>query len=229
MSTEDFRSYLHALERRLAQPLPGLDAQRRMAPEGRIPADYSPTPPEARYGAVLLLLYPSPDGVVVPFIRRPADDTPHGGQIAFPGGGFDHGDQFPDGTAIREAWEEVGLDGSRLRVLGVLTPLYIWVSNYSVFPVVASMEEPPRFSLNPTEVESLEIIALEDLHPARSRDTFDARGHRIVAPCFTVDAVRIWGATAMMLNEFMVLHEGLYRSEGPPQHSRQHGRGPDGR
>jgi 8-oxo-dGTP pyrophosphatase MutT (NUDIX family) len=136
--------------------------------------------------------------------------------VAFPGGGYEAGDAFPEGTALREASEEVGVDSSSVRVLGALTPLYIWVSNYSVYPVIAVTETPPRFTLNPTEVEDLEIVRLEALHGSRTEQTFAARGYRIVAPCFATEGVSIWGATAMMLNELILLHGELRKTPGLP-------------
>ncbi len=212
-----FDDYAARLEARLAEPLPGLSVQRQMAPEGRIPENYDPIPDNARQGAVLVLLYRHEGRMVIPFIRRPEDDTPHAGQIAFPGGGFDEGDEFPVGTALREAWEEVGVAEAEVRVLGVLTPLYIWVSNYSVHPVVGVTSVPPAFSINPREVESLEIVGVDQLAASRTQETFLARGYRIVAPCFAADGVSIWGATAMMLNELVVIHEELRRSGHHPE------------
>ncbi len=212
-----FEDYIARLEARLAEPLPGLPAQRRMAPEGRSPERYDPTPEHARQGAVLVLLYRHEGRIVMPFIRRPEDDTPHAGQIAFPGGGFDEGDHFPVGTALREAWEEVGVKQESVRILGRLTPLYISVSNYSVHPVVGVTAVPPAFSINPREVESLEIVGIDNLPGSRTQETFPARGYRIVAPCFAADGVSIWGATAMMLNELVVIHEELRRTGRRPE------------
>ncbi len=215
-TSTSFADYVEALQRRLGEPLPGIAAQSQMAPEGRIPEDYDAVPDGARRGAVLVLLYWDGGDIVIPFIRRPEDETPHAGQIAFPGGGYEQGDTFPGGTALREAWEEIGVDATAVRILGTLSPLYIWVSNYSVYPVVGVTETPPRFTLNPTEVEDLEIVRLEALHGSRTEQTFAARGYRIVAPCFATNRVSIWGATAMMLNELILIHGELRRTPGLP-------------
>ncbi|MFW5729578.1 MAG: NUDIX hydrolase, partial [Spirochaetota bacterium] len=109
-----FEDYIARLEARLAEPLPGLPAQRRMAPEGRSPERYDPTPEHARQGAVLVLLYRHEGRIVMPFIRRPEDDTPHAGQIAFPGGKRDTCDADLGACALREAEEEIGLPRNRV-------------------------------------------------------------------------------------------------------------------
>jgi 8-oxo-dGTP pyrophosphatase MutT (NUDIX family) len=204
-----FTQYASALEDRLQDVLPGIDAQREMAPAGRFPPDYDPAPPDARYGAVLLLLFPREVRMVAPFIRRPSDDTPHGGQIALPGGGLEGHERFPTDTALREAREEIGVAPGSLRVLGALTPLYIWVSNYSVVPVVAVTPYEPVFTADPGEVEEVLLLGVDDLDAGRDEQSFATPRGRVSAPCFHTGGVSVWGATAMILSEFLQLHREL--------------------
>ncbi len=207
--TSWFREYVSALELRLQEPLPGLSGQREMAPEGRIPRSYDPAPAHARYGAVLLLLFPRNGELLIPFIERPADDTPHGGQIALPGGGYEANERFPTDTALREAREEVALSSAQLRVLGALTPLYIGVSNYSVVPVLGASGEEPDLTPDPREVERVHLLNVDALDRGREERSFASRRGCVTAPCFTAGGVSVWGATAMMLSEFLRLHRDL--------------------
>ncbi len=131
MTFKAFESYVTEAKRALLEPLPGLDAQIAMAPEGRITDDYNPEPATARRGAVLILVYPGAQGVTIPLIKRPEDRSVHSGQIAFPGGAFESPESFPLETALRETEEEIGIPRDAVEVLGLLSPLYIPPSNFS--------------------------------------------------------------------------------------------------
>ncbi len=237
-----FDSYLAALGTRLRAPLPGVAAQREMAPIGRLDDGYDPCPHGARRAAVLALLWPhSPHEVALPLIARPEDGTVHAGQLALPGGRHEKGDSFPVGTALRETVEELGLPGPEqrdgagrtaavahagpdaglriagepLRVLGTLTPLYIPVSETIVVPVVAALSAAPPLTPSPTEVTAVHIVELQGLPQTRSVDTFRTQLGSTVAPCYHLDGGVIWGATAMILSELCWLHRDTARVRRP--------------
>ncbi len=236
--SDQFTSYLDALSTRLKAPLPGLAAQREMAPLGRLDDGYDPCPHGARRAAVLVLLWPhSPQGVALPLIARPEDGTIHAGQLALPGGRHESGDSFPVGTALRETVEELGLLGADqrhpsrrlaavaraspdtglwivgdpLRLLGTLTPLYIPVSETIVVPVVAALSAPPPLNPSPAEVTAVHIVELERLPQTRSVEEFRTQLGSTVAPCYHLDGAVIWGATAMILSELCWLHHDAAR------------------
>lgn len=178
-----------------------------MAPVGRIGDGYNPTPPEARCGAVLLLLYPGPQGVSLPLIKRPEGPSVHSGQIALPGGGYEAAEHFPIETALRETEEEIGILRNSISVLGILTPLYIPPSNYSITPVVGATKVPePAFRPEPREVDRVIPVRIDDLRP--SIETAEVLGStgRWNAPCYRLGESIIWGATAMILSEYLVVH-----------------------
>jgi 8-oxo-dGTP pyrophosphatase MutT (NUDIX family) len=134
----------------------------------------------------------------------------HAGQVAFPGGAIDPGDDGPVGAALREAQEETGLDTSGVRVLGELPSAYIAPSGYVVTPVLAWWERPsPVTVMDPREVARVARVRVSDLLHAPHR--FQVRHPSgYVGPGFEVDGLFVWGATAQMLNRVLT-EAGLER------------------
>ena len=180
-----------------------------MAPYPRRSDDvYYDTPPtEARRSGVLVLFYPQRDRLYIPLILRPTYDGVHSGQVGFPGGGYEAGDVDIVATAIREAYEEVGIQPDQVAVLGQLSPLYVFASNNLVHPTVAWSAQRPTFLLDSHEVDKLiEAPLLELLDPANQRrEEWQLRGRVADVPFFRIENQTIWGATAMMLSELLAL------------------------
>ena len=186
-----------------------------MAPRTRVDTRYRTVPDDARHGAVLILLLDTEHGPAIPLIVRTDDGTTHGGQIGLPGGGFEDGDSFPVGTAIRETEEEIGAQTDAIEVLGRLTPLYIWVSNYHITPVVGYYRGDHRaFVANPAEVERILVRGVGELAAGRTRRSVEARGLRVRVPAYVAGDVEVWGATAMVLSEFFVIHREVAAAAG---------------
>ncbi len=192
--------WVDTLEARLAEELPGLDSQRKMAPVGRVPSSYEAEPEGARKAAVLLAV--TGDARLV-MIRRARDGGAHSGQMAFPGGAVESVDQSLEAAALREAHEEVGLDPSEVRLLGSLTPLYIPISNYTIYPVVGYITRLPHFVCQPGEVDGVVVVSITELASSRGHLSPDAPGSAAGAPCYRTAACEIWGATAMIVEEFL--------------------------
>lgn len=194
----------------LTRRLPGIEAQRRMAPSpSRGP--YFDSPPEgARRAAVMILLYPTDGGWTLPLIVRPTDLTHHGGQIGLPGGCIEAGETEWQ-AAVRELEEELGVPAGGIEPLGQLSPLYVFVSNNYVTPWVAAIDRVPAFRLNAAEVaEVLEMPLANLLDPAEAnffwRETDCIRQQ---VPYFALGSHRIWGATAMILAELAAIADSL--------------------
>jgi len=196
-----------ALRKRLAGTLPGIDAQMRFAPVpprerwqlGHFPAD-------SRAAAALLLLYPQENGVAVPLTVRARGLARHAGQISLPGGATDHGETLVE-AALRETAEEIGVNPESVRVLGELTPVHVLVSGFTLHPVVGVTEHRPDFVAAPDEVEEILEVSLDDLRDA-SRIRLATRireGVAVEYPYFDLLGHQVWGATAMVLGEFICL------------------------
>ena len=206
--------WISRLESRLQQSLPGLAAQMQMAPGTRqamLKAQNFIVPSDAKQSAVLLVLYPGAEGISFPLIERSAYEGVHSRQISLPGGQTDPGDASHVHTALREAEEEIGLSKNEVRVIGQLSELYIPPSNFIVQPVIAVSEVRPRFVLDPVEVASLietPVLPLLDGHFSGT-SMVKARGMEYEVPSFTIQGHVVWGATAMMLSELVVVMNGL--------------------
>jgi 8-oxo-dGTP pyrophosphatase MutT (NUDIX family) len=197
------------LAARFAEPLPDADARRRFAPRPpRGNWDPSRIPDTARPAAALLLLYPHADRVHVVLTERHSDLPHHPGQISLPGGRVDPGETLSH-TALREAQEEVGVDPSQVRILGSLSSVFVFVSNFTIHPFVGVTTARPSFALAPQEVEALIEVPLDHLRdPARfhwGRRTRE--GISMEFPYFDLGDREVWGATAMILGEFAVLFD----------------------
>jgi 8-oxo-dGTP pyrophosphatase MutT (NUDIX family) len=192
-----------ALRVRLAGTLPGLDAQMRFAP---FPSRAGQRPDSARTAAALLLLYPGESGVAIPLTVRASTLAHHAGQISLPGGATNAGETLAQ-AALREASEEIGIDPACVRVLGELTPVHVIVSGFTVHPVVGVTDTRPPFQAAAGEVDAIVEVSLEDLRDAsRIRTGTRVRdGMAVEYPYFDLYGHRVWGATAMVLGEFICL------------------------
>ncbi len=208
------RDIIERLRARLQQPLPGRNAQERMM--GRVVSMPLQVPDDARLSAVLCLLFPMNEELHVLLMKRKEDKTAHSGQVSFPGGRFEEGDADLKATALREAYEEVGILCEDVDILGALTELYIPVSNFNVYPFVGFAESRPNYSLSHNEVaHTLEVPLNELLHAERktvaevvSPKYPDVK--RKVNAYILKDGTIIWGATAMMISELEVVLEDIY-------------------
>lgn len=198
---------VETLRARLREPLPGLAAQLTMGPPQRgAPEQWTEAQENGRPAAVLVLLYPFEYTTALVLTQRHADLKDHSGQIAFPGGRIEHG-ETPVEAALREGWEEVGVDPDAADVLGTLTDLYIPPSDFTVTPVVAAIYERPVFRPQEEEVDVIIEVPLPALLDPASRTTalWTLRGQEIEIPYFAFGQFEIWGATAMILAEFLAL------------------------
>lgn len=157
--------------------------------------------------SVLILLYPNVPGTDISFvlIQRPSYEGVHGGQISLPGGRSEEADKDLKQTALRETKEEIGIDPETIVTIGVLTELYIPPSNYLVLPFVGYTLEKPLLNPDPQEVAGIIEIKLTDLKNDRNikhKEIYIRHGISLFAPCFEINGYTIWGATAMILNEF---------------------------
>jgi 8-oxo-dGTP pyrophosphatase MutT (NUDIX family) len=200
-----YSDVVNRLERKFAQPLPGSAAQDLLAPRPRREWPTGFNPARVRLAAGLLLVFPNEsDAHIVLTVR--ADRVRHGGQVSLPGGAVDPGETF-ERAALREAHEEVGLAPDHVRVLGALTPLDIPVSGFRLHPIVAAAPRRPALKPSDGEVARILEVSLDDLLQSDrlTEREWTRDGRTLRVPAFVVHDVEIWGATAMVLAEFLVL------------------------
>lgn len=207
-----FFTEIEKLANRIASGnLPGKEAQIRMVSD-RFKDRYFELQPNAqtREGAVLILLYPEKDTLGLPLILRPQNEKGvHSGQAAFPGGKKDETDKDFIQTALREAQEEVSLDISEVKILGQISPLFVFASNFMVYPTVAYTEKKPCLQANPAEVAEIFFTDIDTLkNPVTIKKTLiSTPQYTFEAPYFDIAGKIVWGATAMMLSELIAILE----------------------
>jgi 8-oxo-dGTP pyrophosphatase MutT (NUDIX family) len=158
----------------------------------------------ARRSAVLILFGEGAQGPDVLLIEKSVHLTRHAGQPAFPGGGADPGDDYPVGTALREAQEEAGVEPAGVQVLATLPELFLDRSDNIVVPVVGWWAEPGEVVIgDPREVARVARVPLAELtDPAnRFRTRHPASGW--IGPAFDVAGMTVWGFTAGLLDAIL--------------------------
>lgn len=207
-SLTSFDEYVTYLRRRLAASLPGTEAQLTMAPAYRQdPTVAQVDGKSCREASVLALLFPADDTPHLVFTARRDDLDHHPGQISFPGGRPELGDDDLRDTALREAREEIGLLPDDVDILGMLTPLYIPPSNFCVYPFVGAVRYAPTFTPEDEEVDTILTASLSHLLAPETlrHEPWILHGREVIVPFFAVEEHQIWGATAMMLAELLAL------------------------
>jgi 8-oxo-dGTP pyrophosphatase MutT (NUDIX family) len=159
--------------------------------------------------AVLVPLHGWPDHPGLVFTERRSDLKRHAGEISFPGGRRDEGEELVE-TALREAEEEIGLSRDNVEIVGALPPIGTFVTNYKVHPFVGLIEHGLPFEPNPAEVESVLVASLDDLAAGYEKRRLVRRGVPIKTDTFLIADKLIWGATARIL---AMLFESLNRTE----------------
>lgn len=188
-------------------PLPGRAAQLTMAVRPR-PGDRSDLPkPCPREGAVLVLLYEQHGNLFLPLTQRTETVELHKGQISLPGGAREPADKTLIDTALRETNEELGIPREAIELLGALTPLYIPVSSFCVYPYVGYAKEAFALQLDPKEVQQVIEVPLGLLLDVSIRqiETHFRDNQKFEVPVYRIASHKVWGATAMILAEFLTL------------------------
>jgi 8-oxo-dGTP pyrophosphatase MutT (NUDIX family) len=134
--------------------------------------------------------------------RRPDDMRRHAGEVAFPGGRQDPGEDLQT-TALREAEEEVGLPRADVELLGALKPVPTLATGYAIYPFVGLIDAGREWVLSPREVEQVIEPSLSQLREGFGRQRIVRRGIPLRSDVYVVGEAFIWGATARMLTDLL--------------------------
>lgn len=210
--------HLAEVKRALAAARGGRPAQERMSPRPR-PGDIFPMPENAagKQAAVLILLYEKGGDLYFFLTRRSNTVGVHQGQISLPGGGKEADESLRE-TALREAQEELDVDPAQVEIIGApLTPLYIPVSGFWVTAFVGyyTLGEPAHHA-SQSEVTEVLPTRLGDLlaEGVVQEEEWELHGYRVRVPFFKLGGYKVWGATAMILAEFVSLLEAQRAGAG---------------
>ncbi|PKP54201.1 MAG: CoA pyrophosphatase [Bacteroidetes bacterium HGW-Bacteroidetes-1] len=200
-------NFIALLKCRLLDPLPGDKAHLTLEPETRkkFKFQFNHTSP-ARESAVLILLFPENDGIATVLIKRNEYEGIHSGQVAFPGGKKEDQDNSDYDIALREAHEEIGILKYDVEILGKLSKIYIPPSNYNVQPIVGWISYKPNFVRQQSEVALIFNVAIHELlnpHNLQTKTIVLNDGISINVPCYYLKEQIVWGATSMILSEFI--------------------------
>lgn len=200
---------IQQIENALKRPLPGKTGQYIMAPGYRPDYELDEVMKfHPRIGGVLLLLDPNEAETNIIFTLRKQYLGTHSGQMSFPGGKQESSDTDIIHTALRETNEEIGISPEHIRVIGRLSELYIPPSNFLVYPTVGVLSEEATFKKQEDEVEEIIKIPLSFFLDEKNRGTAKinvGQDHLVDVPAYIYGRYTIWGATAIMMSEFVYL------------------------
>lgn len=206
MTSSEFQQLLSSIS---FDQLPGEEAHQELSPlETDVRSNALKNNSEPRLSAVSILLYDKNDELHFVLTKRHEYKGAHSGQISFPGGKTEKSDKTHLETALRETHEEVGVHPDNLSLIGELTPTYIPPSGFLVYPFVVQATNTPKFIAEEKEVKELiEVKVMDLVRPDSLKSTMMElkKGMKVKVPYFELNGEVVWGATAMILNEFRVM------------------------
>jgi 8-oxo-dGTP pyrophosphatase MutT (NUDIX family) len=170
--------------------------------------------------AVLVPLYVQNDELHAVFTKRREDLRRHPGEISFPGGRYDEGESDLRATALREAYEEIGLPPQGVEIVGALQPTPTIATGYAVYPFVGLIEAGLTWTLSAREVAEVIELPLRALSDGYGRRRLVRRGLPIRTDTYLVGDRLIWGATARILAD---LFDRIGALESAPMADQQPG------
>jgi 8-oxo-dGTP pyrophosphatase MutT (NUDIX family) len=159
--------------------------------------------PGRTMAAVLVPLYLDQGELHAVFTRRRTDLRRHAGEISFPGGRQDPGDETLVATALREADEEIGLRPDQVELAGALPPTPTIVTGYRIHPFVGVIRPGHAWTPQPSEVESVLELSLPALRRGHGLKRLVRRGVPLRTVTYTVGDQLVWGATARIVESLL--------------------------
>jgi len=200
-----FYHFKNNLKKLSTIPLGGREAQYKLAPKIRLRyKEENIQAQNPKKAAVLALFYPNERGETCFLLTlRASYKGTHSAQISFPGGRFETGDYNLKNTALRETFEEVGVDKGKVGIIKQFSNVYIPPSNFLATPFMGYLDHMPSFTVNHEVALTMNVLVsdlLSDLNLSTT-NLSTSYSKNIEVPCFLLNDYVVWGATAMMLGE----------------------------
>ena len=206
----DFQRFITQLKIRINNVLPGEESHQKM----RVIYDQSIELPFSKINstaaAVLILLYMADNEIYFFLTKRTDDLKHHKGQISLPGGTQEGNEKLID-TALRETQEEIGINKTSISIIGTITPLFVPVTGFMIYPFIGYSLNKLNPKPDPVEVATIFSVNISDLLNKENRTTEqrNIRGYDVQVPYFKLNDYQVWGATSMILSEFRDLIKSI--------------------
>ena len=200
--------FINRLSKRLDEQLPGEAAHKLMMIESKsftFIEDKKKKP-----AAVLILLYPIDNEWYFFLTKRTNIVEHHKGQISLPGGMIEKNESYKN-AALRETHEEIGVTSDEINILGSLTPFYVPVSKFKIFPFVGWAIKKPKTVMDSIEVDRIFSPSIKNLmHKKTKKEKKGMLTDRSIAiPYYDLGGEVVWGATSVILTEFKMVLEDI--------------------
>ena len=199
----DFQRFITQLKITINNDLPGKESHQKM----RVIYDQSIELPFSKINsipaAVLILLYLAYNEIYFFLTKRTDELKHHKGQISLPGGTQEGNEKLID-TALRETQEEIGINKTSISIIGTITPLFVPVTGFMIYPFIGYSHNKLEPKPDPVEVATIFSVNISDLLNEENRTTEqrNIRGYDVQVPYFKLNDYQVWGATSMILSEF---------------------------
>jgi len=199
----DFQHFITQLKITINNDLPGKESHQKM----RVIYDQSIELPFSKINstqaAVLILLYLADNEIYFFLTKRTDELKNHKGQISLPGGKQEGNEKLID-TALRETQEEIGINKTSISIIGTITPLFVPVTGFMIYPFIGYSLNKLDPKPDPVEVATIFSVNISDLLNKENRTTEqrNIRGYDVQVPYFKLNDYQVWGATSMILSEF---------------------------
>ena len=206
----DFQRFITQLEITITNDLPSEKSQQKM----RVNYDQSIGLPfsinNSTPAAVLILLYLEDNEIYFFLTKRTDELENHKGQISLPGGTQEGNEKLID-TALRETQEEIGINKTSISIIGKITPLFVPVTGFMIYPFIGYSLNKLDPKMDPVEVAAIFSVNISDLLNKENRtiEQRNIRGYDVQVPYFKLNDYKVWGATSMILSEFRDLIKSI--------------------
>jgi len=206
----NFQRFITQLKITINKDLPGEESHQKM----RVIYDQSIELPFSKINstqaAVLILLYLADNEIYFFLTKRTDELKHHKGQISLPGGTQEGNEKLID-TALRETQEEIGINKTSISIIGTITPLFVPVTGFMIYPFIGYSLNKLNPKPDPVEVATIFSVNISDLLNKENRTTEqrNIRGYDVQVPYFKLNDYQVWGATSMILSEFRDLIKSI--------------------